>query len=114
MEMKTTTADGPGTNAIDEVNELFARSFERARRGRRLARRLVAIPWVALGVAVFLLVAAPGFSGGMHSPPAWTNLIIAVPAFAIPLGLAWMWRIMRAAEDPKPARAPFRYRSTRG
>ena len=115
MEVKTTTAEGPGTNAIDEVNELFARSFERARRGRRLARMLFVSPLVVLGVIGFFLLAAPGTMGGETlRAPAWTNLIIAVPAVAIALGLAWMWRIMRAAEDPEPARAPFRYRSRRG
>ena len=102
------------TNAIDEVNELFARSFERAQRGRRQARILFLVPLIVLGVAVFLFVAAPGFSGGMHSAPAWTSLIIAAPAAAIPLGLLWMWRIMRSAEDPEMPRGPFRYRSPRG
>lgn len=100
---------------VDEVNALFGESFERARRGRRQARIMFVIPWIVLAIAGFLFVAAPGFSGGMHTPTAsWTSLIIAAPAAGIPLGLLWMWRILRAAEDPAFPRGPFRYRSPRG
>jgi hypothetical protein len=86
-----------------------------ARRRRRLerSRNLVQIEFtVAVAaplVAGFLIIAAPGFSGGsMWEPPLWYRLYPWAGVAAYLVGLGWMIRIYRT--DPEAADNPWRYR----
>jgi protein-S-isoprenylcysteine O-methyltransferase Ste14 len=95
-----------------DLDEFMARSNARARRGRRVARALFA---EAIGLVVllaFLFVAAPNTIGPMMRPSwfvaAMGMIVPGAGVLGLIIGLAWMWRILRA--NPEPDSRSWRYR----
>jgi hypothetical protein len=88
-----------------DLDEFLAESNRKARRGRRIAREMFAGALSTLGLATFLIVAAPNFMGG-GPDPRMTSLPVLFVLSSV--GLAWMVRILRADHEPD-ARA-WRYR----
>jgi hypothetical protein len=90
----------------DLIDVAFAESWRRARRGRMIARLIFALDLIA---GPILFIAAPNISEARYSndpsPASNVLLLVAVPWL---IGLAWMWRILRA--DPEPDSEGWRYR----
>ena len=78
---------------------------------RGTARAMLMLVILLGALALFLWLAAPGFSGGgmMYEPP-WYEVALpwAGPAIYL-IGLGWMIRIYRA--NPEPDETTWRYRS---
>ncbi|HTG41781.1 MAG TPA: hypothetical protein VK697_09225 [Methylomirabilota bacterium] len=89
------------------IDDLFAKSWRRARRGRATARLMLAAAILAVAFMILFVLAAPNYTYTPEpNPPDVLVFGIAVLGFAI--GLAWMWRILRA--DPEPDPEAWRYR----
>ena len=96
--VKDVSARPPRPNKVD---------VEAARKTARSMLLLV----IGLGILGFvMLLAAPGFIGGMMYEPPWYAAALpwAGPAIYL-IGLGWMIRIYRA--DPEPDETTWRYRS---
>jgi putative effector of murein hydrolase len=95
-----------------DLDEFLARSNARARRGRRLARHLFAIPIFFATSLVLLYVVLPKYEGGMHDAGSdWISKIVIGAAVVIFLiGLAWMLRILRSHHEPETG--AWRYRDS--
>jgi hypothetical protein len=93
-----------------DLDELMAESNARARRGRLLARQMFGGVVFLLFVAVFLYIAAPEGPFALVEDPG--PIAVALPVLGITglvVGLAWMFRILRA--KPEPDGKSWRYRS---
>jgi len=83
------------------------------RRGREIAKAMIIFAASFIPLALFYLVARPGFFGRMFQPRflGLTNdeasLVVGFGGMVV--GLAWMIRIYRA--DPEPGEPTWRYRS---
>jgi hypothetical protein len=95
-----------------DLDEFMARSNARAWRGRRVARALFAEAVFMIGFLAFILVMGPNTIDPMMRPSGLvTAMGIIVPgagAIGLLIGLAWMWRILRA--NPEPDSRSWRYR----
>jgi hypothetical protein len=91
-----------------QVDALFLKSWRRARRGRRIARLIFAVAVSVAAVAALLITNAQNTMGG-HSDDLVDLIMPVVGVIGIAVGLAWMWRILRA--DPEPDRNGWLYRS---
>ena len=96
-----------------DLNEFMARSNARAWRGRAWARAMFAGAITLVVLLAILVIAAPNSIGGPMMRPSWFVAAVAmiVPAAGVlgpVIGLAWMWRILRA--DPEPDSRSWRYR----
>jgi hypothetical protein len=90
------------------VDKVFRDSWRLARRGRRLAWLIFA--GTVSVVALFALLILLGPSGHTMMTPRLRDLVVpVVGVIGIAVGLAWMWRILRA--DPEPDRNGWLYRS---
>jgi hypothetical protein len=89
-----------------DLDEHFARSFARARRGRAKARAIFLYGLGLPALATFFIVAAPQSMGG--GPDPRMGWLLGVAAVGVTIGLIWMWRILRA--DPEADARPWRYR----
>ena len=78
--------------------------WERARRGRAIARAMIRAVFVAFLISVCLFVVRPAVVYGFQ--PLLVELVGIAGAV---VGLAWMVRIYRA--DPEPAKHTWRYRA---
>jgi hypothetical protein len=91
-----------------DVNEFMQRSNRKARRGRKVARLILAETVSVIAVFALLILLAP--SGFSHMTPRLRDLIVpGVGVLGIVVGLALMWRILRA--DPEPDRDGWLYRA---
>ena len=81
----------------------------RGLRGRRVARRIIA---VAIGLDAFvalLLINAPRGMGGGFGPPSIVEWLIPAAGVALNvIGLAWMIRIYRSDPEAHPSFWRFR------
>jgi hypothetical protein len=95
----------PDTKA--RINDLFAKSWRRARRGRATARLMLAAAILTVAFIILFVLAAPDY---MYTPePKPPDVIVfGIPVLGFVIGLAWMWRILRA--DPEPDSEAWRYR----
>jgi hypothetical protein len=94
---------------LAELDEFMARSNAKARRGREIARGLVTAGLVVLAFVTFLLLSLPDPMGGPIFEPSLSGWILpGLGVLGILVGLAWMWRILRA--DPEPDTSAWRYR----
>lgn len=84
--------------------EITFAPWERARRGRAIARAMVRAASIALLISVCLFVVRPAVVYGFQ--PLLVELVGIAGAV---VGLAWMVRIYRA--DPEPAKHTWRYRA---
>jgi hypothetical protein len=81
-----------------DLDGYMARSNARARRGRRIARQLFAIPVVSVGIVAFLYLNQPNTM--YEAPPNPFSMILFGAAIVVFLiGLAWMARILRAHQE---------------
>jgi hypothetical protein len=100
----------PEPTLEERVDKVFAESFARARRGRRMAKEIFAAAWLTILLAAFLTVAAPPGPQPLSVPPA--EPLRSGPTLlglsGIVIGLIWMWRIFRA--DPEAGAPPWRHR----
>jgi hypothetical protein len=90
-----------------DLDEFMARSNARARRGRRVARQLFAVPVLLVASLLFIYLNQPSFM--YEAPPNTLSAIlfgVAVMIFVV--GLAWMVRILRAHAEPDAG--SWRYR----
>ena len=89
------------------IDDLFAKSWRRARRGRAAARLMLAAAILAVAFIILFVLAAPNY---MYTPePKPPDVIVlGIPVLGFVIGLAWMWRILRA--DPEPDSEAWRYR----
>jgi hypothetical protein len=88
-------------------DDLFAKSWRRARRGRAIARLMLAaaIMSVAFSILLFLTAPNPMYT---YEPNPMDEVVLGIPVLGFVIGLAWMWRILRA--DPEPDSEVWRYR----
>lgn len=91
----------------------MARSNARARRGRRVARALFAEAIFLIWLLAFLIFIGPQTMGGPMMRPsgfaaAVGMIVLGAGVLGLVIGLAWMWRILRA--DPEPDSRSWRYR----
>jgi hypothetical protein len=94
---------------LAELDEFMAQSNAKARRGREIARGLVAAVLVLLAFVTVLLLNLPDPMGGPIFEPSLSGWILpGLGVLGILLGLAWMVRIFRA--DPEPDSSAWRYR----
>jgi hypothetical protein len=84
---------------MDELDQLFAESYARARRGRENATLIFAATCALFILVVFLFVTAPNGMGGGGEPEPGVVMLLGLGAAGLPIGLVWMWRILRA--DPE-------------
>jgi hypothetical protein len=91
----------------DRVDDLFAKSWRRARRGRATARLMLAAAILAVAFIILIVLAAPNY---MYTPePKPPDVfMLGIPVLGFVIGLAWMWRILRA--NPEPDSEVWRYR----
>jgi Flp pilus assembly protein TadB len=89
------------------IDDLFAKSWRRARRGRATARLMLAAAILAVAFIILIVLAAPNY---MYTPePKPPDVfMLGIPVLGFVIGLAWMWRILRA--DPEPDSEAWRYR----
>ena len=89
------------------IDDLFAKSWRRARRGRATALLMLAAAILAVAFIILIVLAAPNY---MYTPePKPPDVIVlGIPVLGFVIGLAWMWRILRA--DPEPDSEVWRYR----
>jgi hypothetical protein len=90
-----------------DLDEFTARSNARARRGRRIARQLFAIPIFFASSLVLLYVGQPNYM--YDAPPSRLSKIVfgaAVLIFVI--GLVWMVWILRAHHEPETGAGRYR------
>jgi len=95
-----------------DLDEFMARSNARARRGRRVARHLFAIPiFFAVSLAL-LYVGQPTYIVPMYDPVSdWTSKVVTgVAVLLFVIGLAWMVRILRSHHEPESG--AWRYRDS--
>jgi hypothetical protein len=95
-----------------DLDEFMARSNARARRGRRVARQLFAIPiFFAVSLAV-LYVGQPNYIGPMYvaGSDRMSKIIFGAAAVIFVVGLAWMVRILRSHHEPETG--AWRYRDS--
>jgi hypothetical protein len=94
---------------LAELDEFMAQSNAKARRGREIARGLVIAVLVLLASVAILFLNIPNTMGGPSFEPNLTEWILpGLGVLGILVGLAWMWRILRA--DPEPDSSAWRYR----
>jgi hypothetical protein len=90
----------------DLIDAVFAESWRRARRGRMIARLIFALDLIA---GPILFIAASNLGEPRYSnysdPASNVLLLVAVPWL---IGLAWMWRILRADSRPDPSARRYR------
>jgi hypothetical protein len=91
-----------------DIDEHMAQSNARARDGRRAGRDLIVAVVMAIGLAVFLTIAAPNSMGRNPVEPGAVYCLPLLGVLGIVIGLAWMIRIHRA--DPEPDPGSWRYR----
>ena len=90
---------------LDELDDAFAASNARARRGRRFARlTFVATAGLAAFVTLAVVLADPcsGMMCPMFETPPGPNVAQVTMGLGIAglaAGLVWMWRILRAGRD---------------
>jgi hypothetical protein len=92
----------------DLIDAAFAQSWRRARRGRMIARLIFALDLIA---GPILFIAAPNFGAATYINdlgPTYSVFLLVGVAVPWLIGLAWMWRILRA--DPDPNTPAWRYR----
>ena len=91
---------------MDELDQLFAESYARARRGRDNATLIFAATCALLIVLAFLFVTAPPprFVG---EPPPDVVMLLSLGRAGLLIGLVWMWRILRA--DPEAGTPAWRH-----
>jgi hypothetical protein len=89
------------------IDDVFAKSWRRARRGRATARLMLAAAILAVAFIILFGLAAPNY---MYTPEPNPPdvLVFGIPVLGFVIGLAWMWRILRA--DPEPDSEAWRYR----
>src|SRR6185295_10630576 len=92
-----------------QVDKLFLRSWRRARRGRRIARVMFGLAASVAVVVALLIVSAPSTMGMRMPDLLWDLVIPGIGGLGLVVGLAWMWRILRA--DPEPGTDGWLYRS---
>lgn len=81
----------------------------RLRRARVLIRLELALALAAPLVALFLYVAAPGFTGGgMYEPPLIETLVPWAGVGMLVVGVVWIVRLSRP--DPEAGERTWRYR----
>jgi Flp pilus assembly protein TadB len=97
---------------LADLDEFMARSNARARRGRRTARHLFAIPIFFVTSLVLLYVGQPNSFGGMYDAGSdrISKIVIGAAAVIFVIGLAWMVRILRAHHEPDTG--AWRYRDS--
>jgi hypothetical protein len=105
-----TPPEPPGPALEERIDKVFAESFARARRGRRMAKEMFAAAWLTILLAAFLTVAAPAGPQpmGVPRPDPLTSGPTLLGLSGIAIGLIWMWRILRA--DPEAGAPPWRHR----
>ena len=93
--------------SIQDLNDALARSNRKARRGRWLARHMLALAFAVTALTAFLFIASPNMMGGGpqpgEQPMTWLSFV------GLAVGILWMWRIYRA--DPEPPARAWRYRA---
>jgi hypothetical protein len=96
-------------DASMDLDEHMARSNARARRGRRIARHLLAVP---IFFAVCLMVLYAGQRNYMYEvqPSPMSTLVFGVAVVIFVIGVAWMVRILRAHHEPEAG--AWRYRDS--
>lgn len=88
-----------------DLDEHMRDSNASARRGRIVARTLFHVVLFLLGFLAFAAIASPSITSGRDP----RSDILAYAGFlGVLVGVAWMWRIVRA--DPEPDASAWRYR----
>jgi hypothetical protein len=93
---------------LAELDEFMAQSNAKARRGRASARGLFAAGLVVLAFVTLLFLNLPNPIGTLAEPGLIDRIAPGIGILGILVGLAWMWRILRA--DPEPDTSAWRYR----
>jgi protein-S-isoprenylcysteine O-methyltransferase Ste14 len=93
---------------LAELDEFMAQSNAKARRGRASARGLFEAVVVLLAFVAFLLLSPPNTIEPFFEPGLIVWIAPGIGILGILVGLAWMWRIVRA--DPEPDTSAWRYR----
>jgi len=93
---------------LAELDEFMARSNAKARRGRASARGLFAAGLVVLAFVTLLFLNLPNTIGTSFAPGFIELIAPGIGILGILIGLAWMWRILRAV--PEPDTSAWRYR----
>ena len=90
-----------------QINDEFAKSWRRARRGRRVARLTFAMTIILVALLSLLVFFPPNY---MYDPePSLMGAVVpSIGIIGLAIGVAWMWRILRADRE-RDARA-WRYR----
>lgn len=95
-----------------DLDEFMATSNARAWRGRAWARAMLAGAITLVVLLVIVFVTAPTYGGTMMRPSDFAAavgiIVYGVGVLGPVIGLAWMWRILRA--DPEPDDRSWRYR----
>jgi hypothetical protein len=85
-------------DAAMDLDQYMAPSNARARRGRRIARQLFAIPVVSVGIVAFLYLNQPNTM--YEAPPSpMSTMVFAAAVVIFVIGVAWMVRIVRAHQE---------------
>jgi hypothetical protein len=91
-----------------DADQAMQRSNRRARRGRRIARLILAEVVSILAIGAFILMNQPNSMGGSAGDPS--NLFIpGIGVAGLVVGLIWMAQTLRA--DPEPDARAWRYRA---
>ena len=96
------------TADLVELDEFMAQSNARARRGREIARLMFATGAMPITFVAFLFVAQPNFMYENPEPNPMLVIMLGLAVLGLVVGLAWMWRILRA--DHEPDAKAWRYR----
>jgi Flp pilus assembly protein TadB len=97
---------------LADLDEFMAQSNARARRGRRTARHLFAIPIFFATSLVLLYVGQPNYIGGMYDAGSdrMSKIVFGAAVLIYLIGLAWMVRILRSHHEPETG--AWRYRDS--
>jgi DMSO reductase anchor subunit len=90
---------------------MYRAAMSRGQRARKYARTEFAFAVLYVILGAFLWMAAPTFSGGMHSQDTWWTMLPTAAVAGVVFGFAWMIRIYRTSFNPEPDHRSWRYRA---